>query len=79
MSKRKQDVSGINLYSLTRLNGWTSGRPNRKLSHKQRTPQYYEYARTPQEAKDSLGKLFTCPQKFDAVLVEKNTVPPSWD
>lgn len=39
-----------NLYSITRLDRWTRGVENSKLTHEQRNPKYYEYADTHTEA-----------------------------
>jgi hypothetical protein len=68
----------MNFYSLTNLNGWTGGKQNRELEHRDRSTQYYEYAVSPEIAKGQARARFhgrTDPE-FDCLLLREGMNPP---
>ena len=67
----------LNLYACTNVNGFTAGTPNRELRPFERTPLYYEYAESEQQAIQQRAEWhFDKTAKFEAVLIKKNVLLP---
>ena len=68
----------LNLYSVTNLDGWTAGKQNRSIKHEERTPNYYEYADSPEQAIEQARHYHFADKRLDldAVLIQKNVKLP---
>lgn len=67
----------MNLYACTNVNGFTAGTANRELKTFERSPLYYEYADSEEQAIQQRTEFHhDKAAKFEAVLIKTNVLLP---